>query len=240
MKKILRILSFVLITSYISTSVVFADTNNSTNSSTQSEVETSTETLKEVDIRELAEHIKDKLVVYGLPQTYVGNVIEHLQKIDVSEEQIIEIENKFKEVESLLGNQYDLSRLDEERKKAMKNLMIETAKLVGFRVVFGKDSRGVTTAILTDYNGVIIAELNTFHVIELVLNMDSIEMRNFAEDVIEFVNTSYKKEFNPIQGEFNDTGSNVANEIMIGSSLTILAFVTFFVSRFISRKVSIE
>lgn len=225
MKRVLRFLSLLLIISSISTSLVFADSNDSVNS---------------IDSNELAQYIQEKLLVYGLPQNYIGNVIEHLQKIDVSDEQISEIESKFKEAQALLGNQYDLSRLDEERKKSMKDLMTETAKLVGFRVVFGKDSRGVTTAILTDFNGTIIAELNTFHVIELVLNMDSNEMRNFAEDVIEFVNTSSKKEFNPIQGEFNDTGSNVANEIIIGSSLIILAFIIFFVSRFISEKVSIE
>lgn len=96
---------------------------------------------------------QQRLINLGIPNTYIGNVIEYLQKIKITEDQFNSINAKIDEAVSLTNGVTDISIVDEEVKSKIKNLASESASILGLRLTFGKDSKGITTATLSDANG---------------------------------------------------------------------------------------
>lgn len=207
MKKILKTLMVTLMISIMSSTAVLADSVKS------------------------AEEIRQMLLGLGIPSTYVGNAIEYLQKTEISEAQYEVIKAKINEAEKILNGDTDISLIDSERKAVLQNLATEAASSVGLKVVFGKDSTGVTTVVLSDANNNIIVAIDTIQVIEIVQNLDLEEVHEMTKDLIEFANNSEKDEFEPVDGDFNYTGTNAGSEVLIGSGLIILSGVTFVTTR---------
>ena len=203
MKKILKMMSITLIICLMSTTVVFAEK------------------------RPTAQLIQQELLSLGVPNTYVGNIIEYLQKIEISEHQYNRIQNKLDEAKIILNGEYDVSKFNEAERNKLKNLASEAASIIGVRVVFGKDSKGVTTVNLLDANNSSIVSLDTFNVIYIVENFELKEVNEIIIDMIEFSNNPEKNEFQPIEGEFNNTGTNVGYKMALGLGLIMLSGITF-------------
>ena len=203
MKKILKTIVVTLIISIMSSIVVFADGISS------------------------AEEIRIRLLELGVPNTYVGNIIEYLQKTEVSEETYKIIKAKIDEAERVLNGDVDISLIDDERKQILQNLATESAAAMGLRVVFGKDSKGVTTVTIIDANNNHIASLDTMHVIEIIRNLDLEKIHETTKEIIKFAIESKKDEFEPIGGDFNNTGTNIGNKIALGLGLIALSGITF-------------
>ena len=207
MKKILKTLIVTLMLSIMTSTVVLADSVKS------------------------AEEIKQMLLGLGIPSTYVGNAIEYLQKKEMSEAQYEVIKAKINEAEEILNGDSDISVIDSERREVLQNLAKEAASSVGLKVVFGKDSTGVTTVVLSDANNNTIVAIDTLHVIEIVQNLDLEEVHEMTKDLIEFANNSEKDKFEPVDGDFNYTGTNAGNTILLGLGLIMLSGVTFVTTR---------
>ena len=203
MKKILKMMSIILIISLMSTTVVFAEK------------------------RQTAQLIQQELLRLGVPNTYVGNIIEYLQKIEISEEQYNRIKNKIDEAKIILNGESDVSKFDEDARSKLKNLASEAASIIGVRVVFGKDSKGVTTVNLLDANNASIVSLDTFNIIYIIENFELNEVNEIIINMIEFANNPEKNEFQPIEGEFNNTGINVGYKMALGFGLIMLSGITF-------------
>ena len=178
-----------------------------------------------------AQQLQQRLINLGVPNTYIGNVIEYLQKIKITEDQFNSINAKIDEAVSLTNGVTDISIVDEEVKSKIKNLASESASILGLRLTFGKDSKGITTATLSDANGNNILSLNTFNVIDLVQNIDINEIKEIVTIITEFSNNSEKNKFDPISGELNKTGTNVGNVRATGFGLIALSGVVFVTSK---------
>lgn len=177
--------------------------------------------------RPTAQLIQQELLSLGVPNTYVGNIIEYLQKIEISEHQYNRIQNKLDEAKIILNGESDVSKFNEAERNKLKNLASEAASIIGVRVVFGKDSKGVTTVNLLDANNSSILSLDTFNVIYIVENFELKEVNEIIIDMIEFSNNPEKNEFQPIEGEFNNTGTNVGYKMALGLGLIMLSGITF-------------
>ena len=55
--------------------------------------------------------LKQALIEMGIPNNYIGNIVDYLQKIKVTDKQADQIMSKVKEAKSLIGNTRDLSSL---------------------------------------------------------------------------------------------------------------------------------
>lgn len=181
--------------------------------------------------RQTAQLIQQELLSLGVPNTYVANIIEYLQKIEISEEQYNRIEKKLDEAKIILNGESDVSNFDEAERNKLKNLASEAASIIGVRVVFGKDSKGVTTVNLLDANNSSIVSLDTFNVVYIVENFELKEVNEIIIDMIEFANNPEKNEFQPIEGEFNNTGINVGYKMALGLGLIMLSGITFAVTK---------
>ena len=56
--------------------------------------------------------LKQSLISAGVPSNYVGNIVDYLQKVNITQAQANQIKAKINEVKSLIGNQKDLTKLD--------------------------------------------------------------------------------------------------------------------------------
>lgn len=174
-----------------------------------------------------AQQLQQRLINLGIPNTYIGNIVEYLQKIKINEDQFNTINAKIDEAVALTDGATDISTIDEEVKSKIKNLASESASILGLRLTFGKDSKGVTTATLSDANGNNILSINTFDVIDLVQNIDANEIKEVVRIITEFSNNPEKNKFDPISGELNKTGTNVGNVMATGFALIALSGVVF-------------
>lgn len=207
MKKVLKVMSMILLVTLMLSTVSFA-TNLTP-----------------------AQQLQQRLINLGIPNTYIGNIVEYLQKIKITQDQFNSINAKIDEAVSLTNGATDISTIDEEVKNKIKNLASESASILGLRLTFGKDSKGVTTATLSDANGNNILSLNTFDVIDLVQNIDPNEIKEIVRIITEFSNNPEKNKFDPISGELNKTGTNVGNVMVTGFGLIALSGVVFVTSK---------
>ena len=179
----------------------------------------------------LAQQLQQRLINLGISNTYIGNLVEYLQKIRINEDQFNSINSKIDEAISLTNGSTDIINIDEEVKSKIKNLASESVSMLGLRLTFGKDSKGVTTATLLDANNNNILSLNTFDVVELVENIDPNEIKEIVRIITEFSNNTEKDKFYPISGELNKTGTNVGNLMTTGFGLIALSGVVFVTSK---------
>ena len=179
----------------------------------------------------LAQQLQQRLITLGIPNTYTGNIVEYLQKIKINEDQFKSINAKIDEAVALSNGATDISIIDEEVKSKIKNLASESASILGLRLTFGKDSKGVTTATILDANGNNILSLNTFNVIDLVQNIDTNEIKEVVIIITEFSNNPEKNKFDPISGELNKTGTNLGNVMAVGFGLIALSGAIFITSK---------
>lgn len=207
MKKVLKIMSMTLLMTFMLSTVSLA--TNLT----------------------LAQQLQQRLITLGIPNTYIGNIVEYLQKIKINEDQFKSINAKIDEAVALSNGSTDISIIDEEVKSKIKNLASESASILGLRLTFGKDSKGVTTATILDANGNNILSLNTFNVIDLVQNIDTNEIKEVVRIITEFSNNPEKNKFDPISGELNKTGTNVGNVMAVGFGLIALSGAIFITSK---------
>ena len=207
MKKVLKIMSMTLLMTFMLSTVSLA--TNLT----------------------LAQQLQQRLITLGIPNTYTGNIVEYLQKIKINEDQFKSINAKIDEAVALSNGATDISIIDEEVKSKIKNLASESASILGLRLTFGKDSKGVTTATILDANGNNILSLNTFNVIDLIQNIDPNEIKEVVRIITEFSNNPEKNKFDPISGELNKTGTNVGNVMAVGFGLIALSGAIFITSK---------
>lgn len=207
MKKVLKIMCMTLLMTFMLSTVSFA--TNLT----------------------LAQQLQQRLISLGIPNSYRGKIVEYLQKIKINEDQFKSINAKIDEAVALANGATDISIIDEEVKSKIKNLASESASILGLRLTFGKDSKGVTTATILDANGNNILSLNTFNVIDLIQNIDPNEIKEVVRIITEFSNNPEKNKFDPISGELNKTGTNVGNVMAVGFGLIALSGAIFITSK---------
>ena len=174
-----------------------------------------------------AQQLQQKLIQLGVPNTYIGNVVEYLQKIEITQEQADSILSKIDDAVILLDGKTDITTIDDVTKNAIKEMAVEAASVVGLRLTFGKDAKGVTTAILNDVNGKVILSLDTYNVIELLQDVDMTLIKEVFEVVVEFSNNPDKSKFDSISGELNNTGTNLGAVMVAGFGLIGLSGITF-------------
>ena len=106
----------------------------------------------------LAQQLQQRLINLGISNTYIGNLVEYLQKIRINEDQFNSINSKIDEAISLTNGSTDIINIDEEIKSKIKNLsfsilfensvIILTISLISFGSIFWNKS--TTSKVFND------------------------------------------------------------------------------------------
>lgn len=172
--------------------------------------------------------LKQSLISAGVPSNYVGNIVDYLQTINITQAQANQIKAKINEVKSLIGDQTDLSKLDAATKSKIQSLATQAGKIVGLNVKFGKNSNGATTVVVTTPSGGTLLQLSTTEAIGLVTNFNIDVITNAIEEAVEFSNDSNKNdgetEYTPVGGgSLNNTATPYGNIMVAGATMMSMA-----------------
>ena len=187
--------------------------------------------------------LKQALIEMGIPNNYIGNVVDYLQKIKITDSQADQIMSKVKEAKALIGNTSDLSSLSGEVKSKLQSLAIQAGNIVGLNVKFGKDANGVTTMVVTTPSGGTLLQLTTLEIIDLATDFDIDVIIEAIEEAVEFSNDPNKydldgdgKPDNPNYkpeggGSLNNTATPYGNMMFAGTTMIGMAGGIHVISR---------
>lgn len=187
--------------------------------------------------------VKNALIQMGVPSNYIGNIVDHLQRIKVSDKEVDLMMGKINEAKSIIGNTKDLSSLSTANKVKLQSIAVEAAKVVDINVKFGTDSKGVTTVVGTTANGGTVLQLNTLEVINLATNFDMNVVVDAVQEAADFSNDKNKidldgdgkpdkPEFKPEGGgKLNKTATPFGNMMFAGTSMIGMAGGVHFLAR---------
>ena len=178
-----------------------------------------------------AQQLQAKLKALGVPNTYIGNVVEHLQKVEITEAQASNLSALVDKAAAVVGNSKDLTKLTASDKDAVMNLAKEAGTSVGLNASFGKDASGRTTFTLADTSGKAILSLSTLDVKDIITNVDTNKVKDALTEVVEFSNSPDKGKFDPISGSLNNTGTNGGTIVLSGAGLMALGGLVFLKSK---------
>lgn len=168
-----------------------------------------------------ANDLKNELLSLGVPSSYVGNIIEYLQKTTISEADYNKATGYVNEAKAIIGNTKDLGKLSQNDKNTLQSLASKAGNALGLKVNFGKNAQGKTTVVVTDNNGATILKMSTTDVLELVTNFDISVIVEILESVVEFSNNPDKGEFTPVGGELTGTATTYPALMLLGALMVV-------------------
>lgn len=168
-----------------------------------------------------ANDLKNELLSLGIPSSYVGNIIEYLQKTTISEADYNKAMGYVNEAKAIIGNTKDLGKLSQKDKNTLQSLASKAGNALGLKVNFGKNAQGKTTVVVTDSNGATILKMSTADVLELVTNFDISVVVEILESVVEFSNNPDKGEFTPVGGELTGTATTYPALMLLGALMVV-------------------
>ncbi|MGL4911244.1 MAG: hypothetical protein ACRC3Y_02305 [Romboutsia sp.] len=163
--------------------------------------------------------LRDELLAIGVPSTYVGNVIEHLQKTSISDSQYKSIKKDIEKARDIIGDTKDLSKLSTKDKNSLQHLATKAGKSIGLNIKFSKNASGRTVVVATDKNGATILKMSTADIQGLVTNFNLEILVNVFESIVEFANNPDKGNFTPIGGELTQTATGYGNTMVLGLAM---------------------
>ena len=202
MKKVFKTLAMTLVMALTVTTMAFADSAAATK-------------------------LQEKLRALGVADTYIGATVEYLQKVQITDAQLQEVNAKIDAAKALIGNETNLSKLDSATKDSIKGLAQEAASTLGLKVSFGKNDKGTTTATITDANGKTILSLSSSDLSSVVKNFNVSDLVDVVKTAAEFSNSADKNKFTPVSGSLNKTATNTGNVMAAGLGLVALAGALF-------------
>ena len=186
--------------------------------------------------------LKQAMIEMGIPNSYIGNVVEYLQTIKITEAQKNQAMSYIEQAKTLIGDTKDISKLSASEKSKLQSLAVQAGNTLGMNVKFGKDSKGVTTVVVTTAKGGTLVQLDTKDVLGLVKNFDVDVIINVIEEAVEFSNDPNKYDLDgdgkPDSGyipegggELNNTATPYGNLMLAGTTMMGMAGGIHVVSR---------
>ena len=179
--------------------------------------------------------LKQALISAGVPSSYVGNVVDYLQKVNITQAQANQIKGKINEAKSLIGGATDITKLDASVKTKVQSLVKQAASTIGLNANFGKDSNGKVTIVLTTPSGGTLAVLSSDTAGDIATNFDINTIIDAVDQAVDFSNDPNKNDldgdgkpdnpnFKPEGGGgLNNTATPYGNLMLAGTTMMGMA-----------------
>lgn len=178
-----------------------------------------------------ADDLSKELLAMGVPSSYVGTVVEYLQKTTISDADYNKAMGYVNEAKAIIGDTKDIRTLSNSDKLAVKNLATKAGNTLGLNVEFGKNAQDKTTLVVTDAKGGTILKMTTQDVIGSVSDFNPSAVVGLLEAMVEFSNSADKGEFTPVGGELTQTATAYANIMVAGAAMIAVAGGVVLVSK---------
>ena len=84
--------------------------------------------------------IRNELISMGVPTNYVANIVEYLQKTNITDAQYNKVMKYMEEAKDIIVNVKDLRSLSSADKSKLQNLAVKAGNVLGVNVKFSKNS----------------------------------------------------------------------------------------------------
>lgn len=175
--------------------------------------------------------LRNELAAIGVPSSYVGTIVEYLQKTTISDAQYNAAIGNVDQAKALIGNNKDLSKLSASDKNNLQSLAVNAGSSLGLKVQFGKNAKGVTTVEAMDSKGNAVLKMSTNDAKGLATNFDANVLVGTLETMVEFSNDPNKGQFTPVGGELTDTSTGYGNVMVVGLAMIAGAAGIAYVSK---------
>lgn len=170
--------------------------------------------------------LKQALISAGVPSNYVGNVVDYLQKVNITQAQADQVMAKINEAKALIGDVKDVTKLDASVKSQIQSLVSQAGDILGLNVNFGKDSSGKITIVVTTPSGGTLVQLSSETAGSIVTNFDINVIVNALEEIVEFSNNTNKNDGETDNPNFIPEGGGSLNQTATGYGNLMLAGTT--------------
>lgn len=178
--------------------------------------------------KSIGDELVSELKAIGVPNSYIGNIVEYLQKTSISQSDYNKAMGYINEAKAIIGETKNLDKLSQSDKNSLQSLASKAGNTLGLKVTFGKNSKGETTVSVTDQKGGIILKLATTEVVGLVENFDMSVIVDVLELAVELSNDPNKGQFKPVGGGLTSTATIYPKVMLLGASMIIGAgFIAF-------------
>lgn len=161
------------------------------------------------------------LQAVGVSQTYIANITSYLQSVTITEAQQAQILANVDRAQGLIGNTTDLMSLPAATKTELQALAIETGKILGLSVSFDKVN-GQPVVVIKTASGAVLLSLTAAEASQLLANTTIEELKNAIITAVKFSNDSEKNGvFAPVDGELNNTATNLGNQMALGATFLV-------------------
>ena len=179
--------------------------------------------------------LKQALISAGVPSSYVGNAVDYLQKVNITQAQANQIKGKINEAKSLIGDVKNLGKLDSSVKTKIQSLAIQAGNIVGLNVNFGKSASGATVVVVTTPSGGTLAVLSSDTAGDIATNFDINTIIDVVDQAVDFSNDPNKNDldgdgkpdnpnFKPEGGGgLNNTATPYGNLMLAGTTMMGMA-----------------
>ena len=174
--------------------------------------------------------LKSSLINLGVPQDQVGNVIEYIEKTNISGDKFQAIQNDIDVTTASLKGTKDLTSLDDATATKVEQNITNGFKELGLTAAFTtSDQTGDVTLVVKETNGTVLLTMDSLATNNILTNFD-------ASKITETLNLSKEANkagtFQPTTGtEMRQTGTNYGNFIMIGIFMILISAIWISVDR---------
>ena len=198
----------------------------------------------DVNYENSVNNLENALIQMHIPEMYYGNIYEYLQRLNITLEQQQQILDKFNQANQIIGDQTNLWLLPLEDKIQLHSLAVKAGNVLGLR--FQSDNiteEFVTSIAATTPKGGTLFKVDTYDVIELVLNYDKKVVENVIKYACDYSRVSSEQTkpegdgdgdsgFIPEGGgNLNDTATPYGNLMLAGTSMIAMAGTIHIVSK---------
>lgn len=167
--------------------------------------------------------LRDALEKVGVPSSQLGNVVEYLQKVNITQAQADTVIAKIDSAYAKTGGQTDLTKLSQTGRDEIKVAMADAFAFLGLTADFSqKDSKGATALSIVDKDGSILISTSTTNEMVYIKNFDVNALKEAVNLAVFFSNNVDKRKYNPVTGaKMTTTGTEYGDLIGIGMLLVI-------------------
>ncbi|MBC8059386.1 MAG: hypothetical protein H7Y18_01840 [Clostridiaceae bacterium] len=169
--------------------------------------------------------IKAYLENLGVPESQCGNIIEYLQKVNISDSNYQSILAKIDSTVLLLKGSKDITSLDITTETQIEKNMTEAFSILGLSATFSSGSDGNIIINVKDSSGTSMLSMDSQGTNDFLTNFDGNVLKTTITSARQFSNNADKGKFDPVSGIMKATATNNGNYILLGISLIIISSI---------------
>lgn len=166
-----------------------------------------------------ADDLAAALKAIGVPNSQTGNILEYLQKVNITDQNYNDLLTKIDETTVLLNGSTDITSLDATTEAKVEKNIADASSILGLTASFSNNANGNVTLNLKDGSNTTIVSMDSQGADSFLTSFEP----NKVKSVIAVSEQVSKSTFQPTSGTMVQTGTNYGNYFALGVILILIS-----------------